>query len=297
MNRAAALLTVGLALLLGACATPGPATTENAGALRAGVDAARQQSQLAFDTANKLAREQAVAAKVADPSTILRQGDFPLPAPPEATAQWAAAFDVLDSYAAALQSLVDPKAAQTSGDSLQALGESLNGPTVNAGIPPMLTAAFSAFGSALVQARSEGKATAVMRRTDPAFNGVVGAMASAIGSGGSDPGSLQNSVASSWNRSVLPLIEQDYRRADPADSAARTAIIHRYLDAMAGRDAQLASLGQLRQSLLALGEAHGAAARGEPGDALFWIQRVNGWLDDAKARTAQVEAAPREPKP
>lgn len=277
-------------LLVAGCATPGPILNENVGALRSGIGAASQQSQLAFDAANKLAREQSVNAKVADPRRTLDPGDFPLPAPPEGTAKWAQAFSILDSYGAALQSLVDPKRSQAGGDALQALGTTLNGPTLAAGIPPSLTAAFSTLGSALLQARSESKATAVMRQTDGAFNAVVNDMATAIGTSGTDAGSLQNSVASSWNRSVLTKIEDDYAALAPTDQAGRRAVIQRYLDAMNARDKQLASLSQLRQSLLALGEAHSAAARGDPGNALFWVQRINGWLDEMKARTDAIEA-------
>jgi hypothetical protein len=280
-------------LLVAACATPGPVLDENVGALRSGIGAAAQQSQLAFDAANQLAREQSINAKVSDPRQTLDPADFPLPAPPEATAQWAQAFAILDSYGAAVQSLVDPKRSQAGGDALQALGTTLNGPTLAAGIPASLTAAFSTLGSALLQARSESKATAVMRRTDAAFNAVVNDMATAIGTSGTEAGSLQNSVASSWNRSVLTRIEDDYAALAPTDQAGRRAVIQRYLDAMNARDKQLASLGQLRQSLLALGEAHSAAARGEPGDALFWVQRVNGWLDEMKKRTDAVVAQPQ----
>jgi hypothetical protein len=149
-------------------------------------------------------------------------------------------------------------------------------------------------GSALLQARSERKATAVMRQTDGAFNAVVGDMAKAIGTGGSDVGSLQNSVFSSWENSVLTKIEDDYAALQPTDQANRRATIQRYLDAMNARDKQLADLSQLRQSLLALGEAHSAAARGEPGDALFWVKRVNDWLDEMKARTKAIEAKEKE---
>ena len=284
-------LAAGLALLLAACGTPGAITHENVGSLRSGIAAAGQQSQLAFDAANKLARDQSIAAVVADPDFQLNEADFPLPAPPEATQKWAQAFGLLDSYAAALQSLVDPVRAGETGDRLQQLGTTLNGPSLNAGIPASVAGAFSALGSAIMQARAEKKATDVMRRTDPAFNRVVGDMAAAIGTGATDAGSLQNSVAANWNASVLTLIEDDYSKLSPADADARRAVIDRYLTAIAGRDAQLASLSQLRQSLLALGEAHSAAARGSPGDALYWVQRIDGWLDEVKARSGAVAAA------
>lgn len=288
-------ILVAIVLFVAGCATPGPILTENVGALRSGIAAANQQSNLAFGAANKLAREQSINAKLTNPSQKLLAKDFPLPAPEAAIDQWGAAFGILDSYAAALQSLVDPKRSAGTGDALQALGTTLNGSSLEAGIPPSLVGAFSAFGAAIVQGASEKKATAVMRKTNFAFNQVVNDMATAIGTSGTDDGSLQNSVYTAWD-DVLSNIQDDYSKLTVDDAPQRRAVIQRYLDALAARDAQLSTLSQLRQSVLALGEAHSAAARGEPGDALFWIQRVNGWLDDAEARTKAVVAKEEEPK-
>jgi hypothetical protein len=50
------------------------------------------------------------------------------------------------------------------------------------------------------------------------------------------------------------------------------------------------SLGDLRSSVLALGEAHKAAAAGDNGNAQFWIGRIGGWLDEVRRRTEAVEA-------
>jgi hypothetical protein len=272
------LAFLGLALAAAGCATPGPVLTEDVGAIRSGIAAVRQQSQTSFTAANSLVREQAIDRKVRSPDLILRQSDFPTPVTAEAAQQWSDAFDLLDSYAAALQSLVDPQHAQDASAAIGQLGESLNGPTVRAGIPASVSGVFQAFGAALVQARAEKSATAIMRRTDPAFALVIGQMANAIGRGHA-PGSLYDTVESAWNDSVLPGLENRYRALSPTDEAGRRQAIQAYLDAIAARDAQLTQLGQVSQSLLALSEAHGAAARGRPGDALFWIKRIEAQLD------------------
>jgi hypothetical protein len=272
------------ALALAGCATPGPVVSDDMGALRSGIAAVRQQSQVSFTAANNLVREQAVDRKVRSPELILRQEDFPTPVTAAAAQQWSTAFDLLDNYAAALQDLVDPQHAQDAGAAIGQLGDSLNGPTVKAGIPPVITGVFQAFGAALVQARAEAGAAAVMRRTDPAFAQLVGRMASAVGHGSHEPGSLYDAVESAWNDSVLPGLENRYKALSPGDETGRRQAIGAYLDAIAARDAQLTQLGQLAQSLLALGEAHAAAARGRPGDALFWIKRIDAQLDDIKSQ-------------
>ncbi|MEA3002902.1 MAG: hypothetical protein QOH81_1690 [Sphingomonadales bacterium] len=277
-----------LALAVAGCATPGPMVTEDVGAIRTGIAAVRQQSQASFTAANSLVRQQAVDRKVHSPELILRQSDFPTPVTAAAAQQWSSAFDLLDAYAAALQSLVDPQRAQGAGEAIGQLGDSLNGPTIRAGIPPSISGAFQAFGSALVQAKAEASATAVMRKTDPAFADLIGRMATAVGRGTHEPGSLYDTVESAWNDSLLPGLENGYRHLSPTDESGRRQAIQAYLDAMAARDAQLTQLGQLSQSLLALGEAHAAAARGRPGDALFWIKRIDAQLDAIRSRAAST---------
>lgn len=279
------LTAAALALLASACATPGGVISTDAGALRTGIAAARQQSSDQFTAANSLIRERSVEWKVVQPTQILRRSDFPAAVAPQAEQQWSAAFDILDAYSAALQSLVDPKNGQGTADAIGALGQSLNGPTINAKVPGPVVAVFQTFGQALIDAHAEREATAVMRRTDAAFNQVVGGMATSVGRRGDGPGSLYDSVETAWNASVLPQIETQYAALAPSDDAGRRRVIANYFQAMDSRDAQLLQLGQLSQSLLALGQAHSAAARGKPGDALFWIQRIGGWADSIKARS------------
>jgi hypothetical protein len=273
-----------LPLLATACATPGPILTENVGAIRSGVGAAREQARISFVAVNKLAQDQAIERKIDLPERTLRESDFPTPVSTADATAWSNAFGILDSYGAALQKLVDPARAQATGDAISALATSLNGPTIDAKIPPSLSAVFATFGQALVQAKAEKSATAVMRKTDPAFGEVLAAMATAIGGSPQDRNSLQFVVESNWTNSVLAHLENRYADLAPGN-ADRRRVLQDYVAAITSRDAQLANLSQLQQSLLALAEAHAAAARGSSGDALFWIGRINGWLDDIKRRT------------
>jgi hypothetical protein len=256
------------------------------------VTAARQQAKASFGAANEVAREQAVERKVRLADTILRQTDFPAAVPEEAARDWDAAFAIVDRYGAALQSLVNSKRAEETSSAIGGLAESLNAPNINLGVPDGLTAVFQNLGQALVQVRAERKATTVMRATDGAFNNVVGQMATAIGEP-AEAGSLANTVWSQWENSVLPLLEEEYRKLAPTDLTGRRRVVQSYVQAMAERDSQLSDLILLQQSLLALGEAHSAAARGKPGDALFWVGRINGWADDVRKR---LEKPKEEPK-
>jgi hypothetical protein len=277
-----------LPLFMAACATPGSVLSEDVGSIRAGVGAAREQARLSFVAANKLAQEQAIDRKIGLPEPTLRETDFPTPISTADAAAWSNAFGILDAYGAALQSLVDPERAEATGDAIGELATSLNGPAINARIPASLSAVFQTFGQELVQARAEKSATAIMRKTDPAFNEVLSAMASAIGGSPADRDSLQFVVESNWTNSVLANLETRYGGLAPT-SPDRRKVVQDYVAAIGARDAQLANLSQLQQSLIALSQAHAAAARGRPGDALFWVGRINGWLDDIKRRTEATE--------
>jgi len=286
------VILVLLACITTACATtPAPMLTEDVGSIRAGVTAARQEASDSFISANELTRQQGIDRKIRLPEKILRPEDFPVAVPATAAAQWDNAFGILDQYAAALQSLVDEQRARETGDAIGSLGQALNDSSVlQSKIPGALTAVFSEFGQALVQARAERKATEVMRATDPAFRHVVDSMAAAIGEP-AQPGSLANTVEVQWDSSVLPLLENDYALVPASDMDQRRQVLDAYTQAMASRDKQLNDLSQLQRSLVALGEAHSAAARGRPGDALFWIGRINTWADDIRTRMKPAEEA------
>ena len=285
----AALLAI--ALVNGACATPGPVLTQDVAGIRTGITAARQEANDSFVAANDLAREQAIARKIRRPELTLGAQDFPQPVPAAAARQWDGAFTILDQYGAALQSLVDQRRADAAGNAVASLGQAINSSTQLQGkIPDALTSVFSAFGRALVQAAAERKATDAMRAADPAFRQVIDGMATAIGRP-AEPGSLANDVASQWDNSVLPLIENDYGLLAPGDQDKRRQLLQSYVRAMSARDRQLADLAQLQRSLVALGEAHSAAAKGKRGDARFWIERINSWADEVRARAVAAKAA------
>src|SRR5437763_12506 len=92
-RRLLAMVAVALATLtISACATPGPVITEDVGAIRTGVTAARQEASDSFASANQLAREQGIARKVRLPETILRPEDFPVPVSADAAGKWNNAF-------------------------------------------------------------------------------------------------------------------------------------------------------------------------------------------------------------
>lgn len=287
MRLAKHLAVLSVALSLAACATP--RIGANVTALRASITAAEQQARLSFEDANAIVRDVAIDRKLGLNDKTLAESDFPVLVDRTSAQQWDAAFDILDQYAAALQSLVDARRAAATGDALSALGAALNGPTVNAKLSPGLQGLFAAFGQAIVQGMAERDAARIMQRTDPAFRAVTDGMAAAIGDDPAQPGTLILTVNTNWRR-ILQAQELLY--ADPAltDPDARRAVIEDYLAGIDRRDDEIANLIALNSTLQALGEAHRAAGSAQPGEARFWLSRIESLLTDIQRRIDAARA-------
>jgi hypothetical protein len=287
-----ACLAIILSVFVAGCGTPGSVLTESVGTIRTGIGTAREQSRLGFDAANRIAREQSIELKLDDQRAVsIAESDFVFAVAKDDIDRWAAAFSALDGYTASLQKLVDPKLAQGAGDAIQGLGEQLqNGKAINANLPSGVAGAFATFGQALIQARAAKKATEVMGSVAPQFTALMTSMAAAIGDNSSG---LRATVRTNW-ATVLSTLRTSFAAAPAKDRDARRRVIQQFLDAVDARDAQLASLEQLQTSLIALGEAHTAAAQGSHSEALFWIERIDGWLDDVKKRTDAIEKTHQE---
>lgn len=283
-------ILLAITLLTAGCATPGPLLSEDLAGLRTGVAATREQARLSIEAANRVAREQAIEFKLDSPAISLAEGDFPLAVDRADAEAWNTAFGALDAYAGTLQDLVDPARSEATGDALAALGQQLNTGPVQAGLPPSVSGAFAAFGSALVQARAEKTATAAMARVDPAFQAVMAAMAEGIGA--DDSRGLRLTVRSNW-AATLSRLRVAYAEKPAADRAGRRAVIGQFLSAADTRDAQLANLARLRESLQSLGHAHAEIAAGKPVAAQVWIDRAHSILDDVRRRVADAERAAR----
>ncbi len=284
-NRRFRLFCLAACLVPAACATPSTKLVEVVAPIATGLEQAKQQSDLTFTKTNAMARDLDIARVVENNPPNLVEADFPQAIKLEDRQKWSNAFSALQAYTRNLQNLVDPARSETTKTNLQALGSELNDGVVQAGLPAAAIAAFAQFGKVLVQLRAERTAQDIMRQTDPAFRDVLLGMADTIGD---NQTGLRFTTRSYWESALADLRTQysELRSSPNSDPAKRKALAALFVKAMDDRDAQLASLGTLKDSLAALAEAHQAAARGDHGDALFWVQRISTWLDDAKAKTA-----------
>ncbi|MFN3590829.1 MAG: hypothetical protein ACK4TG_01415 [Thermaurantiacus sp.] len=271
-------------LLLGACAST--QVGDAAPALHRGALVAAAQTQDVFAETNRSARAVDIErvllrADVSDAGLPrIEEADFEPVVDPETAAQWAAIFDAITGYTGSLVRLTDPVLAASVGDQLQLVGTNFGRlagpPSARVG---KVSAVVGALGEAIVSARAERTAAGVVRRTDPAFQELVAAMADALGA--DDASGLRGTVADQWSRAMLPALATRFGREPPAH---RRAIAGEYVEALDGRDRALSAFARLRQALLSLGAAHQAAAMENPASAAAWIDRLERVSDDIARR-------------
>jgi hypothetical protein len=240
-----------LPLLLGACVSV--RTTESA-AFATAVSAARDQTRAAFDTVEALTLPTAIDRAVKEGNlTVVSQTVVPSHA---ARAAWDQALGDMARYA---QHLSDVMAAKDSADLDSAVGDlakeiqNTSGKQVN----PGLASAFSALANGLLRARAQKQAFSIAADVDPEIRNIFKALADQIGDKAT-PG-LRGTAAENWNDRITNL-ETTFRFSD---EATRRPMVVEYVKLVAERDACDAQLLMLRQTYLALADAHTALAAGD----------------------------------
>jgi hypothetical protein len=281
-------------LLLAGCASSTLPQTA-APTLHQGAVATEQQADALFAALNARSRDAdagRVLRRAEEPGRslpTLSEADFTALIEPQTRAQWAALFGGIQGYTGALVRLTDPALADATDADLQAIGAgfgTLAGQSERVGA---VSGVVGAVGGAIVEASTDRDALAVMRRVDPDFRALTTAMADAIGRDDAD--GLRGTVSDLWNRNRLQLWQDSYASVPrgPEGTPARTEILNSWLAGVAERDADLADLSRLRSALLALGEAHHAAAMGDQATTRSWVNRIERLVDDIAARTGAKE--------
>lgn len=278
-------LAVLLLLGLTACAANGPVLSAGVGAMRASVAQSKTASDAAFTDINA-SRRGFTIEDVLDANRAPKEEDFAPVIANDTIGRWDQAFDKIDEYLAALQDLVDTKRSAETRENLTAIGTALQSETIGVKLPKGAEAVFAALGSALVQAVAENKALDIMRRTDPAFQRLTRKMGDLVYS--PDEGTLSAMIIEQWTRRLRDIAADDYGAAAAKGSReGRIAAIQAYGKALDERNAKLAGLASLRDSLLALGEAHAAAAKGSDSALLYWIGQIDARLKEARKAAEQ----------
>jgi hypothetical protein len=256
----------------------GAVRSDSLAELRQGVAAAREQARVVFGDSNELARERSLQRVLTSTRPVLREEDFAVIVEPIAIAHWDVAFGVFDDYVSALQQLASPERSEAFGNAAVDLGNQLATGRTEVALHAGVVAAFTQLGRVLIEAKAQRDALSIIQMADPAVREALTLMADAV----RDP--VRIAVNANWRTALAQAGVEDWAPAVTAnDQRAKVAAAERFLELIEKRDAQLAAVDGLRQSLLLLADAHTEAAKGTPADAATLIALADRHLSEAKA--------------
>lgn len=263
-----------LLLALGGCAN-GPAIGEGVGAMRASLAQTRSGTDNTFTDINAARRDFAVHDLI-EAKRAPTEADFAPVIDADTIARWDAAFARLDDYLGALQDLVGTRQSDQTRANIMAVGTGLTSGKIGATLPRGTADLFASLGSALVEAAASKRALDIMQRTDPQVQALTRKMADLVYGPGNE--TLSAPVRTQWQRRLRDISANEYGKVANGSADERAAVIESYGKAYDERTAKLAALAGLRDGLLALGEAHAAAAKGNDNALLYWIGQIDDRL-------------------
>ena len=261
-------------LLVAGCTTVPPAQVA---AFAKGVDSVKVQLDTTFANINQLAAEDEIDRAATLPT--LTEENVGVLLKSEDIAKWDVAFASIGRYADSLSLLLAPERANDFSTAAQGLGTALSKLDRDALPSAGVAAGFVELGRLLIEAKAETDALNAARKADPGVQEIFSQLASVIGESNQDPGTLRATVRSHW---LLRMGEEQAAFSEAAPGARRATVVD-FVDLRDKRDAQDLQLGALRQSLLDLGAAHAALARGSAIDLDTAIGRIQQEIDVTQA--------------
>lgn len=238
------------------------------------------QADAAFARANAVSRQAAIDAFIASRRPGLGERAFPPVVDADAVGAWDAALSDLERYGSLLAQLTDGGRGGRTGAAVTALGRELGTGRAAARIDPGVGAAFAALAGILVDAQAGSSARRIMREADPAVRRLLSTMADAVGADRTH--GLQGTVWSNWTASLNGIRDAYALAAEKGDEPRQRALVADYLGGVDRRDVDLRTLASLHASLLALADAHSAAAAGSAPSEAAIIAGIDRRLEDAR---------------
>lgn len=270
-------LCIVLSLAFAGCAAP---SKEAIGSFTSGVAAANEQATVTFAKVNELTRSTSLDR--IERLSALSDDELPQALPNDAIANWDRTFAALVTYGTQLQKLLDPGTTDVVKESLLNLGGQIK-QTDRFKVPdPGIAAAFVALADLITKAAAASKAREVIVTTDPAVRNVFTAMADSIG------GTRDVGVRGTLNSTKVTKLGA-LQVAFLAEGAPKRTIAEAYLAMRQDFEAHDAALASLRNSFLALADAHTALATDNTVEATALIDMVRGALADARKLRASFE--------
>ncbi|HXR46695.1 MAG TPA: hypothetical protein VN784_04580 [Candidatus Limnocylindrales bacterium] len=259
------LFYFGLASLITGCKTIDSTAVSN---FAASVTDVKSQADDALNATAALTRDASVRYAASQPT--LAEANFVKTPTDETITEWDGALTTIETYAQNLSTLLSPDAAKdfdVAATNLfnqfnQTAGR-LNANRMNsqAGVNALLATAFTQTADAIIQAKEQATAVKIAAATDSQITKILSLLANEIGADRATPGLRRTVYEAVWTPRLANLSASFLTTTNFAD---KLALSQQYADMLAQRDAQDQLLTGLRQSLLALSDAHHALAQGKP---------------------------------
>ncbi len=237
-----------------------------------------KQAEIVMLDANRLGREARVEEFIRQGRPGLTEAAFPSLIPSDVSRAWLDALGGLERYGLLLGSLSDPDRASDATAAVGDFAKQLDG--LGMGLGGGVAAGFAGLAGAAVDGAAQRRARGFLKITDPKVRQLLTAMAAAVGN--SDDEGLRGTVRANWTRTFGPLQNAYATATERHDEALRRTTIASFLERVDRRDAQLRSLAAFRLSLLALADAHGAAAAGSRRPAAELLGVLERRLDETR---------------
>jgi hypothetical protein len=202
----------------------------------------------------------------------------------DSISKWDMAFASIEKYASNLSLLTSPDQANEFSTATEGLAAELAKLSPNALPSPGVATAFTELGRLLIEAKADSDALRVAQTVDPAMQQIFSTMAAAIGE--NNQKGIRGTVWEHWQ------LRMGVRQSQflQASGDARRADVLAFINLRDQRDAQDLQLGGLRQSILDLGVAHAALARGSNVELNAAIDQIQRELDASKAAFERFSA-------
>jgi hypothetical protein len=230
------------------------------------VTTVKTQADSALTAAASLTRAEGVTYAATQPT--LSEDEFAETPSSDVIEAWDNALSSIEAYALNLAALSSPNATgsfDTAATNLftqmtqTATKLNINSLSSSPDVTAGLASAFTETAHLILQAKAQATARKVAAATDPKINEILVLLAGEIGDDHTSP-CLRTTIYRAWN------VERDalsgaFLRA--TNQSAKEAVAQQYLIILQERAAEDQALASLRQSLLALADAHHALAQGD----------------------------------
>jgi hypothetical protein len=253
--------------------------TANVETFSTGVSAAKSQTSIAFKATTDLTSDAIIDYAAAQPT--LNEKAFFSVLDSKSIAVWDKTFSALEKYCQNLILLDSTDsikgyqdAAVNLATEVQQVGENLKSQQLiaaNPSISPSLAAAFTDLGGLLLHSKAQHDLKKILAQTDPTIRKIMGTMADAIGV--SSTNNLRGTVNAHWEQLRG---QQSVAFLEAKTQADKRSIAAKYAGLLTQERTQDLALSSLRQSFLALADAHHALAMGhqaEVGASVLAVQR------------------------